>query len=48
MLGQRFNRNLKHENKNTVQLDVSDLATGLYIVEIINNDIKTTRKLMIK
>lgn len=48
MLGQRFNRNLKHENKNTVQLDVSYLATSMYIVEIINNDIKTTIKLMIK
>lgn len=46
--GQRFPLKTNQENSNTITFDVSRFTTGVYIVEIVNKNIKTTRKLIVK
>lgn len=46
--GQRFPLKTNQENSNTITFDVSRFTTGMYIVEIVNKNIKTTRKLIVK
>jgi len=47
-IGQRVKMNINHENDNKIKFDISNFSSGIYIIEIVNDNIKTTRKLIIK
>ncbi|SHJ19290.1 Por secretion system C-terminal sorting domain-containing protein [Mesonia phycicola] len=47
-LGQRFEVNSNLKDANTINFDVDRFSTGMYIIEISIDNIKTTRKLIVK